>query len=326
MENLEKYRQLIIKAQQKIFFNYKPSVKSLYAPVYYALENGKKIRPICLLITAEAFGQDINNVMPAALAIEMFHNFTLVHDDVMDRSPLRRGKPTVYHKWDINQAILSGDAMLLLVYQTLLQLDEKFIKPATELLTWAGLKVSEGQQLDLEFETKNKVSLNQYLKMIELKTAVLLATSFKMGALLANASKSAQNNIYQFGKNLGLAFQIQDDYLDLYADQNVFGKKIGNDIITHKKTYLFLKALEIADAQTKKTLISTFYDENLPAEQKIEKIKQIYSTLEVPQQTLTTIENLYNLSQKYLFKIKFIDNSARERIWQIAQYLMKRKK
>ncbi len=326
MKDLEKYRQIIIKAQQKIFFNYRPSVKSLYEPVYYALENGKKIRPICLLITAETFGQDINIALPAALAIEMFHNFTLVHDDVMDRSPLRRGKPTVFHKWDINQAILSGDAMLLLVYQTLLQLPEKYIKPATELLTWAGLKVSEGQQLDMEFENKTKVSLSQYLKMIELKTAVLLATSFKMGALLAEASKSDQNNIYQFGKNLGLAFQIQDDYLDLYADQNVFGKKIGNDILTHKKTYLFLKALEIAGNTTKKKLIDIFYNDQIPAEQKIEQIKQIYQALGVPKLTQTTIENLYNLSKKYLFKIKSIDNSGRERIWQIAQYLMKRKK
>ncbi len=326
MENLEKYRQIIIKAQQKIFYNYKPSVKTLYEPVYYALENGKKIRPICLLITTESFGQDINTALPAALAIEMFHNFTLVHDDVMDRSPLRRGKPTVYHKWNINQAILSGDAMLLLVYQTLLQLPEKYLKPATELLTWAGLKVSEGQQLDLEFENKDKVSINQYLKMIELKTAVLLATSFKMGALIADAPKSDQNNIYQFGKNLGLAFQIQDDYLDLYADQNVFGKKIGNDILTHKKTYLLLKALEIADSHTRKMLINIFYDHKIPAEQKIQQIKQIYAALGVPELTQKTIENLYTLSQKYLFKIKSIDNSSRERIWQIAQYLMKRKK
>ncbi len=326
MDFLKNYYNLIINTLCDFYNGYTPLVTSLYEPVEYALEGGKKLRPICTLLATEALGSSIENALPAAIAIEIFHNFTLVHDDVMDQSPIRRGKPTVYHKWDINQAILSGDAMLLLVYQALTKLKSQLIKPAIELLTWAGLRVSEGQQLDMEFESKEIIPLSQYMQMIELKTAVLLGASFKMGALVAQASEEAQEEFYQFGKNLGLAFQIQDDYLDLYADQNIFGKQIGNDIITRKKTFLFIKALELASPSVKQEILKLFNYVSIDNSLKIKAIQNIYDNLGIPQLTLKTIEELYLQSKKHLDNISNLTDSGKEKIWYLAKYLMKRDK
>jgi len=326
MDFLKHYQQIIIKALQDFYAGYEPQVETLYIPARYALEGGKKIRPVCTLVAAECFGSDIETALPAAMAVEMFHNFTLVHDDVMDRSPLRRGRPTVYHKWNVNQAILTGDAMLLLVYQILSNLPDDIIKPAVKLMTWAGLRVSEGQQLDMEFEQQESVGIDKYLEMIELKTAVLLGTAFEMGALVAKAPEEERKNIYNFGRNLGLAFQIQDDYLDLYADQEKFGKKIGNDIITRKKTFLLLKALELSDENTRQQLLATFYSQELNPREKISAVKQIYDKLNIKQITLQHIEHLYLESKTSLERIKTLSEQDKERLWQIASYLMRREK
>ncbi len=325
MKILEDYKNIIIKALQNFYFGYQPIVASLYEPVAYALEGGKKLRPICVLMANDAYGGNTETALPAAVAIEMFHNFTLVHDDVMDNSPLRRGRQTVFNKWDTNQAILSGDAMLLLVYQILSQLPQSIIKPATELMSWAGLRVSEGQQLDMEFETKKQVSIEQYMQMIELKTAVLLGTSFKMGALVAGAGPEEQENIYQFGRNLGLAFQIQDDYLDLYADQDVFGKKIGNDIITNKKTFLLLKALELAGSELKDQLLDCFFENNIQPARKIECIRNIYDQLSLKHIVEQEIEKTYENSLLYLEKLN-ISHDWKQTFAQLSDYLMKRQK
>ena len=293
MEILKKYQQLVIDRLQT-FPRYKPLVASLYEPAYYALEGGKKIRPVMVLMAAEAFGTDPLKALPAALAIETFHNFTLVHDDVMDRSPIRRGRQTVYKKWDTNQAVLTGDAMLLLALRHLYLLDKELIPGALDLLTWVGLRVSEGQQLDMEFETRTDITEKEYLTMIELKTAVLLGTALKMGAFVARVSEEDQKLIYNFGRLLGLAFQIQDDYLDLYADQDVFGKKIGNDIATNKKTYLLIKALELADASTRDTLISLYTTETTDIERKIHLVSDIYNSLGIKELTEQKITEIYS--------------------------------
>ncbi len=325
MEILKKYQQLVLDNLQS-YPAYTPEVKSLYEPAHYALEGGKKIRPILVLMAAEAFGTDSHQALPAALAIETFHNFTLVHDDVMDRSPIRRSRQTVYKKWNTNQAVLTGDAMLLLAFRHLYLLEQDLIPGALDLLTWVGLRVSEGQQLDMEFESRTDITEKEYLTMIELKTAVLLGTALRMGAFVAHAKKDDQKLIYNFGRLLGLAFQIQDDYLDLYADQDVFGKKIGNDIATNKKTYLLIKALELADASTRDTLLSLYTTETTDMEGKIQIVSDIYNRLGIKELTERKITEIYSRAKQALMDIADLGGHWRRVFSDFADYLMKRQK
>ena len=325
MEILKKYQQLVIEGLQS-YPSYTPEVKSLYEPAFYALEGGKKIRPVLVLMAAEAFGSDPRRALPAALAIETFHNFTLVHDDVMDRSPIRRGRQTVYKKWNTNQAVLTGDAMLLLAFRHLYLMEQDLIPGALDLLTWVGLRVSEGQQLDMEFETRTDITEKEYLTMIELKTAVLLGTALRMGAFVARASDEDQNLIYNFGRLLGLAFQIQDDYLDLYADQEVFGKKIGNDIATNKKTYLLIKALELADASTRDTLLALYTGRTKDIDRKIQIVSDIYKRLGIKELTEQKITEIYSQAKQALMDITDLDGHWRKVFSDFADYLMKRQK
>ena len=325
MEILKKYQNLINEHLFKLTV-YEPIVKNLYTPSFYALEGGKKIRPTLTLMACEAFGTNPHKALAAALSLEIFHNFTLVHDDIMDNSPIRRGRETIYKKWSKNQAILTGDAMLLIAFRHLYSLEQKFIPETLEILTWVGLRVSEGQQLDMEFETRTNISEQEYLTMIELKTAVLIGTALKLGAYIANASEWDQKLIYNFGKTLGLAFQIQDDYLDLYANQETFGKKIGNDIVNNKKTYLIIKALQIADDNTKNTLLNLFTTKTENNENKIQQIKEIYDNLGIKQITEQKIKQLYLEAKKSLNNIKGIDKQWEEKFRLIADYLMNREK
>ena len=325
MEILKKYQQLVIEGLQS-YPSYTPEVQSLYEPAHYALEGGKKIRPVLVLMAAEAFGSDPHKALPAALAIETFHNFTLVHDDVMDRSPIRRGRQTVYKKWDTNQAVLTGDAMLLLSFRHLYLMEQDLIPGALDLLTWVGLRVSEGQQLDMEFETRTDITEKEYLTMIELKTAVLLGTALRMGAFVARASGEDQKLIYNFGRLLGLAFQIQDDYLDLYADQEVFGKKIGNDIATNKKTYLLIKALELADASTRDTLLALYTGGTKDIDRKIQIVSDIYKRLGIKELTEQKITEIYSQAKQALMDITDLDGHWRKVFSDFADYLMKRQK
>jgi geranylgeranyl diphosphate synthase type II len=219
--------------------------QNLYAPIQYILGlGGKRLRPVLTLMATELFGADYNKALDAALAIEIFHNFSLVHDDIMDAAPLRRGQPTVHEKWDVNTGILSGDAMLINAYQLFENYDGEMFRNLAQLFSKTAIEVCEGQQYDVDFESRDDVSISEYLKMIEYKTAVLVGAALKMGGIIAGASPKDQNYIYEFGRNLGIAFQLQDDYLDAFGNTETFGKQIGGDIIENKKTYLYLKAME----------------------------------------------------------------------------------
>ena len=259
---------------------YERKPKSLYDPIEYVLAaGGKRIRPSFVLMAYNLFHDDVDRILPVATALETYHNYTLLHDDLMDKADMRRGRPTVHKKWDDNTAILSGDTMLVLAYEHLAKCDTKYLKPALDLFTETALEVSEGQQFDMEFETRNDVAEEEYIEMIRLKTSVLLACALKMGAVVAGASDAAANAQYAFGEKVGLAFQLQDDLLDVYGDPKVFGKAIGGDITSNKKTFMLINAFNRADAGTRAELerwtTATEFD---PAE-KIAAVTEIYNRL-----------------------------------------------
>ncbi len=252
---------------------------SLYEPVNYILSlGGKRIRPLLLLMAYNLYKENIEDVMPQAMALEVHHNFTLLHDDLMDNADMRRNKPTVHKVWDENTAILSGDAMMIFSYHLLSenQSDSK-LKTILELFNNMSLEICEGQQYDLEFEKRSDVTEMEYLEMIRLKTAVLLATALKIGAKLANASEKDAQYLYDFGIQVGVAFQLKDDFLDVYGDSNVFGKNIGGDILCNKKTYMLIKALERADKDQKKTLNDWISKTEYDPKEKIEAVTNIYN-------------------------------------------------
>ena len=257
--------------------------KNLYEPIDYILKlGGKRMRPILTLMAADIFAGDYKNAMPAALAIEVFHNFTLVHDDIMDDAPLRRGKETVHEKWDISTGILSGDAMLILAYQYFENYEPVVFQKLAKLFSKTALEVCDGQQLDVDFETRKDVTIDEYINMIRLKTSVLVAAALKMGAIVAEADEENANLIYDFGLNLGLAFQLQDDYLDTFGDPETFGKQVGGDIIENKKTFLYLKTLEVADKETVKK-IKYFYRRKLKDNNiKITEVTRIFKINDIP--------------------------------------------
>ncbi len=257
--------------------------KNLYQPIDYILQlGGKRIRPILTLMAADIFSSDYKKALPAALAVEVFHNFTLVHDDIMDDAPLRRGEATVHEKWDISTGILSGDAMLILAYQYFENYEPIIFQKLAKLFSKTALEVCDGQQLDVDFETRNDVTIDEYLNMIRLKTSVLVAAALKMGAIVAETNEEDANLIYSFGLNLGLAFQLQDDYLDTFGDSATFGKQIGGDIIENKKTYLYLKALEVSNEEDKQKLLF-FYQEKLEDNSiKISEVTNIFDLNNIP--------------------------------------------
>jgi geranylgeranyl diphosphate synthase type II len=245
--------------------------------VNYILQlGGKRLRPVLTLMTAEIFNADYKIALDAALSIEVFHNFSLVHDDIMDDAPLRRGYQTVHEKWDVNTGILSGDAMLIMAYQLFENYEPVTFQALAKLFSKTALEVCEGQQYDVDFEMRDDVTIGEYLKMIEYKTAVLVGAAMKMGAIVANASLEDQNSIYEFGKNLGIAFQLQDDYLDVFGDPKTFGKQVGGDIIENKKTYLYLKALEFSNEVDRFELTQLFSSNPEDLSTKINTTKQIF--------------------------------------------------
>ncbi|MGB2144107.1 MAG: polyprenyl synthetase family protein [Flavobacteriaceae bacterium] len=252
--------------------------KNLYEPIQYILNlGGKRLRPVLTLMTADCFDGEIKTALDAALAVEVFHNFSLIHDDIMDAAPLRRGHQTVHEKWNLNTGILSGDAMLIMAYQLFENYPPDIFQKLAKLFSKTALEVCEGQQYDIDFETRDTVSISEYLKMIEYKTAVLVGAAMKMGAIIANASKEDQERCYEFGKNLGIAFQLQDDYLDAFGNPETFGKQVGGDIIENKKTYLYLKALEFSSEKDKLHLKQLFSSETNNSTEKIQVTKQIFS-------------------------------------------------
>ena len=277
MHSIQQYQDFVLD-----FLNAQPKLrepKNLYEPIQYILGlGGKKIRPVLTLMSAEIFDADYSKALPAALAVEVFHNFSLVHDDIMDDAPLRRGNVTVHEKWNINTGILSGDDMLILAYQYFEQYEPAIFRELAKLFSKTALEVCEGQQWDVDFETRSDVTIPEYLKMIEYKTAVLVAAAMKMGAIVAETSVENGELIYDFGLNLGLAFQLQDDYLDAFGNPATFGKQIGGDIIENKKTYLYLKAIEFASAEEKAKLLQLFSVSLEENKTKIEEVKSIFNT------------------------------------------------
>ncbi|HEY6144046.1 MAG TPA: polyprenyl synthetase family protein [Flavobacterium sp.] len=266
--------------------------KNLYQPIDYILQlGGKRMRPVLTLMTADIFDTDYKKALPAAMAVEVFHNFSLVHDDIMDAAPLRRGNVTVHEKWNINTGILSGDAMLILAYQYFEKYEPKIFRKLAKLFSKTALEVCEGQQYDVDFETRNDVTIPEYLKMIEYKTAVLVAAAMKMGAIIAEASKENSRLIYDFGINLGLAFQLQDDYLDAFGNPETFGKQVGGDIIENKKTYLYLKAIEFSKPEEKEQLLQLFSAKQDDNVEKIATVKEIFNSTGASKETQKAIED-----------------------------------
>ena len=265
--------------------------RNLYEPISYIMNlGGKRLRPVLALMATDLLGGDHKEALHAALAVEVFHNFTLVHDDIMDKAPLRRGKPTVHKKWDINTGILSGDAMLIQAYDLLDYYSDPLFKQLAQIFNKTALEVCEGQQLDLDFETRDNVSVEEYLEMIRNKTAVLVAAALQMGAIIAGASKTEQEAIYKYGIYLGTAFQLQDDYLDTFGDADRFGKQIGGDIIENKKTYLFLKARELASPGDQKELLDLYSLEPSDPTAKIEIVTAIFNRSGAAQETKSAIK------------------------------------
>ena len=290
MLSIEKYQQEFIEFLENYSTVKEP--QTLYNPIQYILNlGGKRLRPVLTLMSAEIFDCDYKKALNAALSIEVFHNFSLVHDDIMDAAPLRRGQETVHIKWDVNTGILSGDAMLIMAYQLFENYDASTFQSLARLFSKTALEVCEGQQYDVDFETRNDVTVTEYLKMIEYKTAVLVGAAMQMGAIVAETSEENQLKIYQFGRDLGIAFQLQDDYLDAFGNPETFGKQVGGDIIENKKTYLYIKAIEFSEEQEKQHLLDLFNMTSDASEHKIEKVKQIFVNSGSAEATKKAIED-----------------------------------
>lgn len=306
-------------------FNSFSEPKTLYQPISYILSlGGKRLRPVLTLMTTDIFGGNHKEALNAALCIEVFHNFSLIHDDIMDDAPLRRGQQTVHEKWNLNTGILSGDAMLILSYRLLESYKNEQFKSLMTLFSETALQVCEGQQYDVDFETRNDVTIDQYIRMIAYKTAVLVAAAMKMGAIVANASLSDQNSIYEFGKYLGIAFQLQDDYLDAFGDAETFGKQVGGDIIENKKTFLYLKALDLGNDNQKKILRELFNSDPNTSEEKINTVKEIFESSGAVTQTKVAIEAYTNKAFSVLETLA-ISDEKKMGLKHFGEQLMQRK-
>lgn len=276
MRAVSQYQDLIANHFDTLALKNEP--KNLYEPIRYILSlGGKRLRPVLTLMAAEVFDADCRLALPAATAVEVFHNFSLIHDDIMDDAPLRRGKETVHEKWDVNTGILSGDAMLILAYRYFESYEPETFQKLARLFSKTALEVCEGQQYDVDFETRDDVTIPEYLKMIEFKTAVLVGAAMKMGAIVAETSAENATAIYDFGLNLGIAFQLQDDFLDAFGNPETFGKQVGGDIIENKKTYLYLKAMEFARPEEREQLLHLFSIQPNDNTDKINSVKQIFT-------------------------------------------------
>lgn len=298
--------------------------KGLYEPIDYVLGiGGKRIRPCLAYMAFSLYSDDYAKLHYPALGLELFHNFTLLHDDVMDNADVRRNCATVHKKWDVNTAILSGDAMLIRAYQHIAKVPIDKLDAVLELFSQTALEVCEGQQYDMEFESRDDVTIQEYLEMIRLKTAVLLAGSLKLGALVAGASEEDANHLYNFGINLGLAFQLKDDWLDVFGKQEDFGKAIGNDIVSNKKTYLLISALESADGELKVELLSALLDLSITKEDKIRSVKEVYRKLNV--KALSEMKMVYYYDQAKLSLASLnIDSAKKTELKLLASLLMDR--
>lgn len=298
--------------------------KDLYEPINYVLSvGGKRIRPILMLMAYQLYRNDFDRVISAAGAIEVYHNFTLLHDDLMDKSDLRRNKPTVHNVWNDNTAILSGDTMLILSYHLIAQASVEYLPQALNEFNKATLEICEGQEYDIQFEKRDNVKADEYLNMIRLKTAVLLASSMKIGAIIAGANAEDTQSLYDFGLNVGLAFQLQDDYLDVYGDPKVFGKNTGDDILTNKKTYMLIKACENATGNLKTELSEWIHSDDFNPEEKIKAVTHIYNELGIDKLCKEKMEEYYEKAVLALNSVS-VDDSKKESLKSLAAELMNR--
>lgn len=275
--------------------------QSLYEPIIYTMsQGGKRIRPVLTLLSYYMFRDDIRQALPCAMGLEMYHNYTLLHDDLMDNADMRRGNMTVHKKWDANTAILSGDSMLVLSYQLMSQCPQEMLQQVLDTFTITALEIGEGQQYDMDFEKRTDVTEEEYIEMIRLKTSVLLACAAKIGAILAGASSEEQNHAYRFGEQLGLAFQLQDDFLDVYGDEKVFGKKIGGDITSNKKTYMLIKALERAEGIDRQQLEYWIEAQEFDRSEKVNAVTEIYTRLGIDTLAKERIDKYFTSALNHL--------------------------
>ena len=300
--------------------------QGLYEPISYTLQGGgKRIRPVLALMCYNAFCEDVEKVLPAALGIEIYHNHTLLHDDLMDHAEVRRSRPTVHVKWDANTAILSGDTMLIMACHFMQQTDAVRKGEMMDLFIRTMDEICQGQQYDMNFENRSDVTDTEYIEMIRLKTSVLLGCAAKMGALCANASASDAQALYDFAMNVGLAFQLRDDYLDVYGDPAVFGKAIGGDIRCGKKTFLLIRALSKMDAEGQAELLKTLHDTDLDPEVKVSTVRATYDQLSIQQECREAIDAFYNKARVHLEQTS-LNAEAKDYLWQFAQTLLNRQK
>lgn len=300
--------------------------KGLYEPIEYVLSlGGKRIRPVLMMMAYELWKENGEDVLPQAVALETYHNFTLLHDDVMDNADVRRGKLTVHKKWNENTAILSGDNMLVLAFQWMQQCSADKMPDVMATFTKTAIEINEGQQYDVDFETRNDVREEEYLEMIRLKTSVLLACAMKIGAIMAGASKEDVDNLYSFGVNMGLAFQLQDDYLDVYGDEKVFGKAIGGDIASNKKTYMLINALQKAEGNDKAELQRWIDAKDFNRAEKVAAVTAIYNKVGIDKMAKAKMEEYYEAAKAALAKVN-VPEERKQALYDYAAKMMKRDK
>jgi len=298
---------------------------ALYDPIRYVLSlGGKRLRPVLMLMAYNMYKDDVQNILMPAIAIETYHNFTLLHDDLMDRAEVRRGKPCVHKKWNDNAAILSGDNMLVLAYHRMIQCNEKYMPTVLRLFTETALEIDEGQQYDIDFEDRSDVTEAEYIEMIRLKTSVLLACALKIGAVLGGASEQDADALYEFGEKLGLAFQLQDDYLDVYGDFKTFGKQIGGDIMCNKKTYMLINAQLLANKEQAQELNMWLNKENPVREEKVAAVTRLYDEIGVPQLVRDKINQYYQEAAQAIARVS-LPQERTAILWDYAQSMLNRK-
>lgn len=323
MNFLQKYQDIVANAIEKYTFKDKPT--ELYEPMNYIISNsGKRIRPVMTLMACDLFNGDLQQCIKPALAIEFFHNFTLIHDDIMDEAPLRRGQPTLHTLHSINTGILSGDGLMLKAYTFFEDLEPQIFKACLRVFTHSGLLLCEGQQYDINFESQKDVTFNEYIQMITYKTGILTACSFEIGALIAKAEFSDAKALFNFGKHLGIAFQIMDDYLDVFGDMTQFGKKQAGDIYENKKTVLYLLAKEYANEEDRKEL-DFWYAKKTDNVDKVYGVERIFRRTKADEKTLRLVEKHNQIAHDYLMKVNAPEEKKRP-LMELANYLLRREK
>lgn len=322
MKTADEILKMVNEFLDHLSYDRKP--ESLYEPIKYVLSmGGKRIRPTLMLLAYNLYKENPEDILMNACALETYHNYTLLHDDLMDNADMRRGHLTVHKKWNDNTAILSGDSMLVLAFQRMMQCDTKHLKDILDLFTVTALEIGEGQQYDMEFETRNDVKEEEYIEMIRLKTSVLLACALKIGAILADASAEDADNLYKFGEQIGLAFQLQDDYLDVYGDSKVFGKEIGGDITSNKKTYMLINAFNKVNDAQREELTRWVSARDFDRNEKVDAVTRLYNEIGIDQLAQDKIAYYFAQSKKFLDAVN-VPEEKKEELRKYAQKMMKR--